>query len=191
MNYFHISCIIVIYDQEGIKLKKTLLVLLLSFVLILSACGSDKPEKKEEPVTEEVTKEPVVYEEPEEDEQELSPVEEAEYNANEHPASPGKKLFDGEFKGMQYHFKGELIKTEQVEGLFGEMEEAFLVKNEKGFVIVIFPNYPIEVSVGDTIEAWGPLSGDGYSSSDLNVENVVGVTGAINASIIEVNGELK
>lgn len=114
---------------------------------------------------------------------------EAEANATKYPATPGKKLFGEEFKGMEYHFKGELVKTESVEGLFGEMKNALLVKNENGYVLVIFPPYEVEANVGDEIEAWGPLSGDGYASSDLGIENVVGVTGAMNASQINVNGE--
>lgn len=116
---------------------------------------------------------------------------EAEANTEKHPATPGKKLFDSEFKGMNYHFKGELVKTELVEGLFGNMEEAMLVKNDEGFIMVIFPNYEIPVDVGDQVEAWGPLSGDGYASSDLGVDNVVGVTGAINATRIDINGEMQ
>lgn len=116
---------------------------------------------------------------------------EAEANANEHPATPGKKLFDEEFKGMNYYFKGNLVKTELVEGLFGNMEEALLVKNENGYILVIFPPYEIDVAEGDEIEAWGPLSGDGYASTDLEVDNVVAVTGAMNASLISVNGEMK
>lgn len=119
---------------------------------------------------------------------------EAEANAKENPAAPGKMLYDkseSKFKGMQYHFKGEFIKKMKVEGLAGQMENALLVKNDKGYVMPIFPPYDIEAAEGDEIEAWGPLSGDGYASSDLDVDNVVGVTGAMNASQINVNGEMK
>lgn len=119
---------------------------------------------------------------------------EAETNADKHPATPGQMLYDTneeKFKGMKYHFKGELVKTELVEGLFNNAEEALLVKNDVGFILIIFPNYPIDVSPGDEIEAWGPLSGEGYKSSDLGVDNVVGVTGAMNATRIDVNGEMK
>ncbi|WP_338651556.1 hypothetical protein [Lysinibacillus sp. Y5S-8] len=33
------------------------------------------------------------------------------------------------------------------------------------------------------------LSGDGYAASDLGVSNVVGMTGAMNATQVNVNGE--
>ena len=145
----------------------------------------------EESEGEDAVEQEVEQVEEESGEDELDPQSEAELNAEEHPATPGKKLYDEEFKGMQYYFKGELVKTELVEGLFGEIEEALLVKNDEGFILVIFPNYEIPVNAGDEVEAWGPLSGDGYASSDLGVDNVVGVTGAMNASIINVNGEMQ
>lgn len=116
---------------------------------------------------------------------------EAEANALEHPVKPGKKLFGEEFLGMPYYFKGKLVKRELVEGVFDEAEEALLVKNENNFILVIFPPYEIEAAEGDEIEAWEHLSGDGYASTDLNIDNVVGVTGGLNASIINVNGEQK
>ncbi|MEX3713670.1 hypothetical protein ABFV99_14850 [Cytobacillus horneckiae] len=116
----------------------------------------------------------------------------AEQNAIEYPAEPGSILYDKneeKFKGMQYYFKGELIKTESVDGLFNNPSGALIVKNEEGYIMPIFPPYEIEVAEGDQIEAWGPLSGDGYSSSDLGVDNVVGIAGAINAVQIDINGE--
>lgn len=127
-------------------------------------------------------------------ENELDPKSEAEANAAKHPARPGAMLYDkteSKLKGMNYYFKGELVKVEKVEGSFGNMEDAFLVKNENGYVMPIFPPYEIEAAVSDEIEAWGPLSGDGYASSDLGVDNVVGVAGAMNASQVSVNGEMK
>ena len=39
------------------------------------------------------------------------------------------------------------------------------------------------------LEAFCPLSGDGYASSDSGVDNVVGVAGAMNAFELEINGE--
>lgn len=39
---------------------------------------------------------------------------------------------------MNYYFKGELIKFEKVEGLFGNIEDALLVKNEQGYVFQSF-----------------------------------------------------
>lgn len=119
---------------------------------------------------------------------------EAEANAEEYPAKPGAMLYDKneeKFEGMNYYFKGTLVKIERVEGLFNKMEDAFLVKNEQGYVMPIFPPYEIDVAEGDEIEVWGPLSGDGYDSSDLGVDNVVGVTGAMNATRIDINGETK
>lgn len=115
-------------------------------------------------------------------------------NAEKHPAKPGAMLYDktdSKFKGMNYHFKGELISVEKIEGLFGNMEDALLVKNEQGYVMPIFLPYEISAAVGDEIEVWGPLSGDGYASSDLGVDNVVGITGAMNATRIDVNGEMQ
>lgn len=186
------------------KLLKLLMWVFVAFVLvavigIIGQSIEDKKAAKEEPeeqVLEESTTESEAGEDIEsatetatETTEESDPKAEAESNATEHPATPGKMLYGEEFEGMQYYFKGELVKTESVEGLYGDMETALLVKNENGFVLVIFPPYSVEANVGDTIEAWGPLSGDGYKSSDLGIDNVVGVTGGMNASIINVNGE--
>lgn len=128
------------------------------------------------------------------EEQEKDFATEAEENAEEYPAKPGAMLYDKteeKFKGMNYHFKGELVKIEKVEGLFGNMEDAFLVKNDNGYIMPIFPPYEMTASVGDEIEVWGPLSGDGYASSDLGVDNVVGVAGAMNATRVDINGEMQ
>lgn len=187
------------------KMKKTMSFLLIAFIFILGACGSSEEvtEKNEENLKEEQSVESTEKEEPikevdtpkEEDvEEEVNFKTEGEANAEENPAIPGAMLFDKteeKFKGMQYHFVGKLVKIEKVEGLFGNMENALLVRNDKGFVLPIFPPYEIEVIEGDEIEAWGPLSGDGYSSSDLGIDNVVGVTGAMNATQVDVNGEMQ
>lgn len=113
----------------------------------------------------------------------------AESNAKAHPAKPAAKLFGEEVKGLPYYFKGELIDKKQMEGLFGGLDEAWLVKNENGYVMPVFPLATIESKPGDTIEVWGSLSGDGYANADLEVDNVVGMTGAINATTIKINGE--
>lgn len=115
---------------------------------------------------------------------------EAEKNAEENPATSGTMLYDKtetKFKGMNYYFTGEVVKIQKVEGLLGKMEDAMLVKNENGYVLPIFPPFQMDIKVGDTIKAWGPLSGDGYAAGDFEVDNVVGMTGAMNATEIQVN----
>jgi len=117
-----------------------------------------------------------------------------EKNAELNPAKPGAMLYDkteSKFKGMEYFFKGEVVGVKSLEGLFGDMEDALLIKNDQGYVLPVFPPYEIDVKIGDTVEVSGPLSGDGYAASDLGVGNVVGMTGAMNATQISVNGELQ
>jgi len=83
-------------------------------------------------------------------------------NAKEHAAKPGAMLYDKtekKFAGMNYHFKGTLVKVEKVEELFGKMGDALLVKNELGYVMAIFPPYEVTVVEGDEIEAWGTSLG--------------------------------
>lgn len=109
---------------------------------------------------------------------------EGEENAEKYPAEPGAMLYDkteSKFKGMNYYFKGELVGVKKLEGLFGNMEDALLIKNEQGYVMPVFTPHEIDASNGDILEFWGPLSGDGYAASDLGVNNVVGMTGAMNA----------
>ncbi|MGX4669762.1 hypothetical protein JNUCC74_11195 [Cerasibacillus sp. JNUCC 74] len=200
-------------------MKRILFILML--LLVLAACGNETPDNTEDVVTDdenvtqesssefgtEKKQESAETEDTDEETDEVDEGEaesgedqeddkndnqlEGEANAEEHPATPGKKLYDEEFIGMNYYFKGELVRIEKVEGLFGEMEDAFLVENEQGFVLVIFPPYEMSATVGDKVEAWGPLSGDGYTSSDLGVDNVVGVTGAMNAGRVNINGEIQ
>lgn len=167
------------------KILFPILIVLLLFAGCMEITNSDEGQEKEQTQTEE--KQQVK----EEKDKKTDLKTEAEANAVEHPAKPGKKLFGEEFLGMPYYFKGKLVKKELVEGVFDEAEKALLVKNENNFILVIFPPYEIEAAEGDEIEAWGHLSGDGYASSDLNINNVVGVTGGLNASIINVNGEQK
>ncbi|MBG9692632.1 hypothetical protein ABD91_17745 [Lysinibacillus sphaericus] len=119
---------------------------------------------------------------------------EGELNAELYPAKPGAMLYDkteSKFKGMEYYFKGEVVGVKSLEGLFGDMEDALLLKNDQGYVLPVFPPYEIDVNIGDTVEASGPLSGDGYAASDLGVSNVVGMTGAMNATQISLDGELQ
>lgn len=111
-------------------------------------------------------------------------VTEGEKNAELYPAKPGAMLYDktsSKFKGMNYYLKGELVGVKKLEGLFGNMEDALLIKNEHGYVMPVFTPHEIDASNGDILEFWGPLSGDGYAASDLGVNNVVGMTGAMNA----------
>lgn len=119
---------------------------------------------------------------------------EGELNAEQYPAKAGAMLYDkteSKFKGMEYYFKGEVVAVKSLEGLFGNMENALLIKNDQGYVLPVFPPYEIDVNIGDTLEATGPLSGDGYAASDLGVSNVVGMTGAMNATQISVNGQIQ
>ncbi|MGN4123494.1 pilin [Lysinibacillus sphaericus] len=117
---------------------------------------------------------------------------EGEANAELYPAKPAAMLYDkteSKFKGMNYYFKGELVGVKKLERLFGNMEDALLIKNDKGYVMPVFSPYEIDATVGQTLEAWGPLSGDGYAASDLGVNNVVGMTGAMNATQISVHND--
>lgn len=119
---------------------------------------------------------------------------EGERNAEQYPAKTGSMLYDkieSKFKGMEYYFKGEVVAVKSLEGLFGDMENALLIKNDQGYVLPVFPPYEIDVNIGDTVEATGPLSGDGYAASDLGVSNVVGMTGAMNATQVSVNGQIQ
>lgn len=169
-------------------------ILLLIALLLISGCTRYENGK---PVTEETPKQNQEDVQKEKDDSksgeetnETDPNAEAEANAIEYPAKPGAMLYDKteeKFKGMNYHFKGELVKIEKVEGIAG-MENALLVKNEQGYIMPIFPPFEMDANVGDEIEVWGPLSGDGYASSDLGVDNVVGVTGSVNATKITING---
>jgi len=171
-------------------------VVLILVLFLFTACTKIERDNNEveEIHVEETFEDVTMAEEPEEDIKEVDYKTEAVSNAEEYPAKPGAMLYDKteeKFKGMNYHFKGTLIKMEKVEGLFGNIEDTLLVKNEQGYVMPIFTPYEIIVSAGDEVEVWGPLSGDGYSSSDLGVDNVVGVSGAINATRIDVNGEIQ
>ncbi|MFJ7407551.1 MULTISPECIES: hypothetical protein [unclassified Lysinibacillus] len=117
-------------------------------------------------------------------------ITEGEANAEKYPAEPGAMLYDkteSKFKGMNYYFKGELIGVKKLEGLFGNMEDALLIKNEQGYVMPVFTPHEIDASNGDILEFWGPLSGDGYAASDLGVNNVVGMTGAMNATEVGIH----
>ncbi|ONK21217.1 hypothetical protein BLX87_23090 [Bacillus sp. VT-16-64] len=187
-------------------MKKVLFVFVVALLFVAGCSGgkeesaAPKEEKPQEELKQEQPEQTADLEEGEEaseieeEEQEKDFVTEAEANAEAYPAKPGAMLYDKteeKFKGMNYHFKGELVKVEKVEGLFGNMEDAFLVKNENGYIMPIFPPYEMSASAGDEIEVWGPLSGDGYASSDLGVDNVVGVAGAMNATRVDINGEMQ
>jgi len=117
-----------------------------------------------------------------------------EENALKYPAVQGAILYDkneAKYQGMDYYFIGKVVKIKPIEDLQHNFKDAYLVKNEDGYIIAIFPPWGMNISENDNIEAWGMLSGDGYSSKDLGVDNVVGLTGALNALSISVDGEIQ
>lgn len=114
---------------------------------------------------------------------------EAKENAKKHPMSHGAMLYDkkeAKFKGMNYFVKGEVVKTMDMKHLISSESKAYLVKDSSGYILPVIPPYEEDVKVGDTIEAYGPLSGQGYSSTDLDVDNVVGITGLMNATEVKI-----
>jgi hypothetical protein len=111
-------------------------------------------------------------------------------NANTNPAKPGVMLYDKSetyFKGMNYFFEGEIIGTTTLENVTSG--NAWLVKNTNGYVMPI-EYYNFSAVQGDSIKVWGTLSGLGYASSDLGVDNVVGVAGSMHALSVEINGKI-
>ncbi|SMB95338.1 hypothetical protein SAMN00017405_0384 [Desulfonispora thiosulfatigenes DSM 11270] len=113
---------------------------------------------------------------------------ECEKNAENHPAKAGAVLVtkgDYDFTGMDYYFKGELIQKTTIDNI-GD-SSAWLVKNENGYVMPIQHSY-FNAEIGDKIEVWGTLSGNGYSNVE-GIDNVVGETGSMHAMLLTVNGE--
>lgn len=112
----------------------------------------------------------------------------AEANTKKYPATTGSVLVtkgDYNFTGKPYYFKGSLLEVGTSE-IFNN-KTVWIIKNDNGYVM------PIEMldgetsNIGDTVEVWGTLSGDGYKLP--NVENVVGETGYIIMMQYSVNGE--
>lgn len=148
-----------------------------------------KDEEKEETKPTASTPEPAKEEKPTEDNSRYINPEfqkEAEANAAEHVAGPGKVLVtkgDHHFTGMKYYFKGELVGSEYYDG-----DEIWLLKNDLGYIMPV-EHMHFEAAVGDTVEVWGNLSGEGFKLHGY--DNVVGETGFINASFATVNGEIQ
>ncbi len=111
-----------------------------------------------------------------------------EENANKYPAKAGAILYtkgDYDFTGMNYYFKGKIIKFDTIETNIGT-PNVWLVKNENGYVMPIQHEY-YKASIGDKVEVWGNLSGNGFANAE-GIENVVGQTGSIHAMQVAVNG---
>ena len=114
---------------------------------------------------------------------------ECEENAKNNPATVGSILVtkgDYDFTGMKYYFNGEIIGKNTIENDVGD-SSVWLVENKNGYVMPIQYNQ-FNAEVGDKVEVWGTLSGDGYSSPK-GIENVVEETGSMNAIIVSINGE--
>lgn len=160
-----------------------LLILTIVLVFTLAACGS-KPTK--DVISTENTNDIALAEETDSEFQQ-----EAEKNAEKYPATIGANLVtkgDHDFTGMKYYFKGELVKITNIENDVGDTS-AWLVKNENGYVMPIQHEY-FKAEVGDTVEVWGTLSGNGYANME-GIDNVVGQTGSMHAIIVAVDGELQ
>lgn len=164
--------------------KAMLIIALLLIALLIVGCssGSKQPDAKD------VTEDNPDNENPTE---EIDFQTECEKNANEYPAKAGAILVSKgghDFTGMSYYFKGEIIKFDVIENNVGN-PSIWLVKNDNGYVMPIQHEY-FEAEVGDVIEVWGTLSGDGYANVD-GVDNVVGQTGSMHAMMVSVNGEMQ
>lgn len=168
------------------KSKAMLLISVLFVVLVFTGCGS--------------TGEPTTSQEPRQNigktvngEENLDKKTdfkaECEKNAAEYPAKMGSILYtkgDYNFTGMKYYFKGEIVKLDLIESDVAD-PSVWLVKNEHGYVMPIQYDR-FEAKVGDTVEVWGTLSGNGYANVE-GIDNVVGQTGSMHAMQVTVNGE--
>lgn len=114
--------------------------------------------------------------------------EECEKNAAEYPAKMGAILYtkgDYNFTGMKYYFKGEVVRITTIENIGNP--SVWLVKNEHGYVMPI-QHDRFKAEVGDIVEVWGTLTGNGYANAE-GIDNVVGQTGSMHAIQVTVNGE--
>ncbi|HAA6952423.1 TPA_asm: hypothetical protein GHH72_01165 [Listeria monocytogenes] len=111
---------------------------------------------------------------------------EAEQGSKKYPATAGEILFNNDtinVTGQKYHFSGEVIQKLQVDS-----EAAWLVKNDAGYVMPVFAE-DFDAAVGDNVEIWGTLTGDGYQASDFKVDNIVGMTGSMRIVQLNINGK--
>lgn len=112
-----------------------------------------------------------------------------EMNAQEHPAKMGVTLVtkgDYNFTGMKYYLAGEIIDKNVLEGAVGN-PSVWMVRNENGYVMPI-QHDRFDAEIGDEVEIWGTLSGNGYSNPP-GIDNVVGETGSMHAIMATINGE--
>lgn len=161
-------------------MKKTLSILGVMLLILMLGCGeaapSDSPPNDQEQNEEDIGPEQTFKEK-------------AEQNAELHPATAGKILYtkgDNRFTGVDYYFKGVIIQFSTIENSVGD-PSVWMVRNEHGYVMPIQHSY-FEAEVGDTVEVWGTLSGNGYANPP-GVDNVVGQTGSMHAMLVTVNGE--
>lgn len=138
----------------------------LNKVETVTLTGSDKEDKKES--------------------ENVSFKDEAEQGSERYTATAGKILYNNDttnITGQRYHFSGEIIQKLQVDG-----ESAWLVKNDVGYVMPFFSE-DFDAAVGDNVEIWGTLTGDGYQASDFKVDNIVGMTGSMRIVQLNINGK--
>ncbi|PDG49980.1 hypothetical protein AWL34_15940, partial [Listeria monocytogenes] len=138
----------------------------LNKVETVTLTGSDKEDKKES--------------------ENVSFKDEAEQGSERYTATAGKILYNNDttnITGQRYHFSGEIIQKLQVDG-----ESAWLVKNDVGYVMPVFSE-DFDAAVGDNVEIWGTLTGDGYQASDFKVDNIVGMTGSMRIVQLNINGK--
>lgn len=161
-------------------------VALILWVLVLKIPNKDKQDK---PVVKSDISEVEQDEDNSNTEETFDFKTECEENAKIHPATIGAVLVTKgkhDFTGMKYYFKGEVIGKDIIENNVGE-PSVWLVKNEDGYVMPI-QHEQFNAEIGDEVEVWGTLSGNGYSTPE-GVDNVVGETGSIHAFMATVNGE--
>lgn len=111
---------------------------------------------------------------------------EAEQGSKKYPATSGEILFNNDtinVTGQKYHFSGEILQKLRIGGA-----SAWLVKNDAGYVMPVFSE-EFEANVGDNVEIWGTLTGDGYQASEFKVDNIVGMTGSMRIIQLNINEE--
>lgn len=159
---------------------KKVSLILITILLLTTGCTTDIDETKQD---EEIVSETHSEEEP------IDFKTECEENAKENPATTGAILVtkgDYNFTGMNYYFKGEVIEMAMIENDIGD-PSVWLVENEDGYVMPIQHEH-FEAEIGDEVEVWGTLTGNGYANFE-GIDNVVGETGSMHAMMATINGE--
>lgn len=113
----------------------------------------------------------------------------AKQNAEKFPADSVATFKGSRFKGMDYFIKGIVKDKVTAQSVANLSEESYLLQNDRGYIMIVTPPYPVDIPNGCELEVEGHLNGTEYVLKSTGIDSINKNAALINANKILINGK--